>query len=994
MDIVTYVLAKKAGGSAEEAKELAEQALRETAALDERLTADEEIIDSIKNGLQYKGAVDYYKDLPADYTEAEVGYCYTVKYKGESGTQPSGKEYVWGSSDGMLQWIELGGLLEDYIKFITYDAETNSLEITDQDDNVITFSAATHQEVLDEKARAQEIESDLLAAVQTEITRAKEAEGLVNTKVDNEITRATEAEGALNQAIGQAAADITAEATRAQEAEGALDTKIEAETTRATGKEADLETAIGNEATARANADTALGGRIDAADAAIIQEATDRAEAIATEVTDRNNAILVAINGEVQARDSAISNAIAVEVANRNTAIEEAVAAETERATTAEEGLTQAIADEEARAEEAEGSLSDRIAVIEDDYLTSADKTELQGNIDTVQGNVEAETTRAEEAESGLSDRIGTIENAYVVSVNGNSGVITGIATEQYVDDAIEALPEPMIFKGSVGEGGTVEWDNLPEPSAANEGFTYKVITKHTTAPICEVDDTIISNGIEWVVIPSGDEPSGTVTSVDVSVPTGLTSTGGPITSSGTIAINLDTGYTIPTEARLSGIEDDIDNIEQDIANIKDGTSIDSFGDVEAAVADLQEQIDAEVEIIAYQAQTPLTAEQIEKAQNGKLAIFNNGKLYIESFKNNDIVNFSHFTIAHNNSSSQNVNDILISKEYVIILDLETGLLSDTGYMPVDAIGDYANNFFDAATAPTETGKKLVREQNLYKTNQEVATKQDIIDENNKLNSDYIDEYTTEDDIQSLFPEKVETIEAFETALTSADKYLELEADMTKAQAFDIVGAQKTIDLNGNTIESTGSNALRLNQGAELVIEGDGNVNSQEFGVLALHGSSATINGGTFTTTDNIVLGTNGLSGYGENTIVVNDGTFNAHITSNGYIACGVYVANNDTVVLNGGTFNIYDGCGVCVRSGQAIIGEDVVFNMLTEHIPALTAGKVGDAPIQVPAGERFVLDLKANYPGGKPSIVLNGILYDENNIEAAREAGIIVLEA
>ena len=54
----------------------------------------------------------------------------------------------------------------------------------------------------------------------------------------------------------------------------------------------------------------------------------------------------------------------------------------------------------------------------------------------------------------------------------------------------------------------------------------------------------IISNGSAWVVIPSGDEPSGTVTSVATG--TGLTATGekvtnGTITSSGTISINRTT---------------------------------------------------------------------------------------------------------------------------------------------------------------------------------------------------------------------------------------------------------------------------------------------------------------------------------------------------------------------------------------------------------------------------------------------------------------------
>ena len=94
------------------------------------------------------------------------------------------------------------------------------------------------------------------------------------------------------------------------------------------------------------------------------------------------------------------------------------------------------------------------------------------------------------------------------------SAVDTKVATEKAVASAIDALPEPMIFKGSVGDSGTVTWTNLPSAASSNEGYTYKVITKHTTTPKCEVGDTIISNGSEWVVIPSGDEPKGDVTGI------------------------------------------------------------------------------------------------------------------------------------------------------------------------------------------------------------------------------------------------------------------------------------------------------------------------------------------------------------------------------------------------------------------------------------------------------------------------------------------------
>ena len=77
----------------------------------------------------------------------------------------------------------------------------------------------------------------------------------------------------------------------------------------------------------------------------------------------------------------------------------------------------------------------------------------------------------------------------------------------------------------------------MPAAATKNKGHTYKVITDHSAdskCPACKAGDMIISNGSAWVVIPSGDEPSGTVTSVA----TGTGLTGGTITSSGTISIN------------------------------------------------------------------------------------------------------------------------------------------------------------------------------------------------------------------------------------------------------------------------------------------------------------------------------------------------------------------------------------------------------------------------------------------------------------------------
>lgn len=111
----------------------------------------------------------------------------------------------------------------------------------------------------------------------------------------------------------------------------------------------------------------------------------------------------------------------------------------------------------------------------------------------------------------------------------------TDTYTKDEVDNLIDALPEPMVFKGSVGTGGTTT--ALPTAATTNEGWTYKVITA-LSSPAANVGDTVISNGSSWIVIPSGDEPSGTVTQVAVTNGGGLVVSGSPITASGTITVS------------------------------------------------------------------------------------------------------------------------------------------------------------------------------------------------------------------------------------------------------------------------------------------------------------------------------------------------------------------------------------------------------------------------------------------------------------------------
>ena len=124
-------------------------------------------------------------------------------------------------------------------------------------------------------------------------------------------------------------------------------------------------------------------------------------------------------------------------------------------------------------------------------------------------------------------------------SIGTPSSTSKNIPTDYAVWKAIDDMPEPMLFKGSVGTGGTTA--SLPTTGlSAYEGWTYKVITDGTYGGVAaKVGDSLICNGSEWVLIPSGDEPSGTVTSVGIkSTTTSVLGASGTVTSSGTLEVS------------------------------------------------------------------------------------------------------------------------------------------------------------------------------------------------------------------------------------------------------------------------------------------------------------------------------------------------------------------------------------------------------------------------------------------------------------------------
>lgn len=145
-------------------------------------------------------------------------------------------------------------------------------------------------------------------------------------------------------------------------------------------------------------------------------------------------------------------------------------------------------------------------------------------------------TKTVTETDGKIGNGTGSTTTNTVTEIDNKDAATLSIA-KKYTDVEVAKVTGGMVFKGSVGTSGTIAWTALPTAADANKGYTYKVITDHSSDPACKVGDMIISNGTEWVVIPSGDEPSGTVTSVA----TGTGLTGGTITSSGTISIDRTT---------------------------------------------------------------------------------------------------------------------------------------------------------------------------------------------------------------------------------------------------------------------------------------------------------------------------------------------------------------------------------------------------------------------------------------------------------------------
>lgn len=85
--------------------------------------------------------------------------------------------------------------------------------------------------------------------------------------------------------------------------------------------------------------------------------------------------------------------------------------------------------------------------------------------------------------------------------------IVTDDALSAFASDvkaAIANVSSPLVYKGTLGTGGTIS--TLPAASASNNGFAYVVITAGTyQGVVCAVGDVIASNGTAWNIIPQAN---------------------------------------------------------------------------------------------------------------------------------------------------------------------------------------------------------------------------------------------------------------------------------------------------------------------------------------------------------------------------------------------------------------------------------------------------------------------------------------------------------
>ena len=130
-----------------------------------------------------------------------------------------------------------------------------------------------------------------------------------------------------------------------------------------------------------------------------------------------------------------------------------------------------------------------------------------------------------------------------------------------------------------------------------------------------------------------------------------------------------------------------------------------------------------EIEQVTYQTTTPLTEEQVRKAKEGKLIVYNSSYscfCWPERIYNDSIIFF-------HGQSVKAVDGVSVPKDATaVIIEINLNIATRTFSSTIsvtsnDVVKDHADNFISSTTTPDASGKQLIRALNLRKTQDMIA---------------------------------------------------------------------------------------------------------------------------------------------------------------------------------------------------------------------------------------------------------------------------------
>lgn len=205
------------------------------------------------------------------------------------------------------------------------------------------------------------------------------------------------------------------------------------------------------------------------------------------------------------------------------------------------------------------------------------------------------------------------------------------------------------------------------------------------------------------------------------------------------------------------------------------------------------------------------------------------------------------------------------------------------------------------------------------------------------------------------------------------------------------VGTDHTVTYDSGKIEGT-QDAIHVQEGGSFTLE-SGKIHSQrniavsalgsETGSGAAVNSTVTITGGfveaqecavfvrgngaKLNVADGVLLGRdnaavsgNGMPNCGGTEISITGGTLIGKISTNGYIACGIYHPQKGMLTITGGKIRAVGGVGVLMRGGELNMSSGTILATDNGHN---ASGKVGDSAQPIDSGKYIAMDRQAEYP-------------------------------